>query len=348
MGGQICKVFGLYGKEESEIENEKIIKEEKIKVTQISISMNSDENGIDDMFITEYLNYIDILEILIFLFNNKIIFFKYPSMTRISEYENIINTMPISYINYQKNSNKLYLNYENKDFTNIYLIQNNSIKLLEEIIPLKIKDLIEISTIKIIVLDNTNEFCSCFELKNKKYQKIKTFEEDENGNENEDYNEIYSIRKCPNTNKFFILTKKFIQVFDSQNLELINNIYIENDDICFINYHYFIIVKSYYKKGYSRLSLVDLKTFKILNHTCSGYDKKKICRLQNIGNTRYFIASEWTNVSIPLIMELDKNKIYYVKDLANYNVNFETSLYFNNTIVIGGEEQISIFKLDIK
>ena len=327
--------------------------------------MKSYEKGFDDG-LTEYfnslnyLNYIYILEALICLYNNRIIFFKYPSMTRISEYENIINTMPISYINYQKKSNKLYLNYEKKDFTNIFLIQNNSIKLLEEIIPLKIKDLIEISSKKIIVLNDTYEFCSCFELKNKKYQIIKTFGEEENEEENEDenedknekddedYNEIYSLRKCPNANKFFILTKNFIQVYDSLNLELINNIYIENDDICFINYNYFIVVKSYYKKGYSRLSLFDLKTFKILNHTRSGLDKKNVCRLQNIGNTRYFIASEWTNVAIPIIMELDNNKIYYVKDLGDHNVNLETKLYFNNTIVIGGEDQISIFKLDIK
>ena len=199
MGEKICKVFGLYENDESRnnnMESKKIVKEEKIKVFESAILINSDKNEFSfDLSDIQYLNYIDILETLICLFEGKILFFKYPSLTQIFEYDNIINTMPIFYINYQKNSKKLYLNYENKDDTYIYLIQNNSIKLLEEIIPLEIKDLIEISSIKIIVLDSTNSFCTCFELKNKEYQKIKTFEEDEN--------EIYSIRKCPNTNKFF-------------------------------------------------------------------------------------------------------------------------------------------------
>ena len=61
--------------------------------------------------------------------------------------------------------------YEDKNVTNIYLIQKDSIKLLEEIIPLKINDHIEISSIKITVPDGTSSFCTCFELKTKNIKK---------------------------------------------------------------------------------------------------------------------------------------------------------------------------------
>ena len=181
-------------------------------------------------------------------------------------------------------------------------------------------------------------------MKNKEYQKIKIFGEDEN--------EIYSIRKCPQGNYFFVLKKEYIQVYDSQTLELINIIYIENDDICFVNYHYFIILKSYYKLGYSRIFLVDLNSFKILNRQDSGYENKDLSRLQSIGNKQYFIASRWTNVSKPIIMEVNNNnnnKIYYIKNLKENDVlPFNASLYFNDTIVIGGDNKIFIFKLHFK
>ena len=343
MGENISKVFVLYKSKESEVKNKnnnmknkKIIKEEKINVKEISIIFKSDQEDDFDSIDIECLNYIDILESLICLIEDKIIFLKYPSLTRNFEYENLENIKQIFYINYQKNSNKLYLYYKDKNVTNIYLIQKNSIKLLEEIIPLEIKDLIEISSIKIIVLDGTSSFCTCFELKNKEYQKIKTFGEDEN--------EIYSIRKSPQINYFFVLKKEYIQVFDTQTLELINIIYIENDDICFINHPYFIILKSYYKLGYSRLFLVDLKTFKILYRQDSGYQKKDFCRLQSSENKGYFSASDWKNVSNPIIIEANINKIYYIKDLKKSDVvSFNTSLYFNNTIVISGDNKIFNF-----
>ena len=351
MGEVISKAFDLNEKEESQVENrsnnvknKKLKKEDKIIVLERSIIINSDKEDRYNLGDIDYLNYIDILESLIFFYKYKMIFLKYPSLTRIIEYENIVNTKPVFYFNYQINSNKLYLNYENKDVTNIFLIQKKSIKLLEEIIPLEINDLIEISSIKIIVLDRKNSFCSCFELKNKEYQKIKIFGEDEN--------EIYSIRKCPQGNYFFVLKKEYIQVYDSQTLELINIIYIENDDICFVNYHYFIILKSYYKLGYSRIFLVDLNSFKILNRQDSGYENKDLSRLQSIGNKQYFIASRWTNVSKHIIMEVNNNnnnKIYYIKNLKENDVlPFNASLYFNDTIVIGGDNKIFIFKLHFK
>ena len=135
--------------------------------------------------------------------------------------------MDIYYYNYQKNSNKLYVNYKEKEYTNIFLIQNKTIKLLLEKIPLAIEDLIEISSQKIIVLYQNNNICSCFEFKNNEYEKIKTFT-----NRGEIYkpkglqnNEIfiYAIGNCPKGKKFFIANKIGIQIFDSKTLELIHH-----------------------------------------------------------------------------------------------------------------------------
>ena len=158
MGEVISKAFDLNEKEESQVENrsnnvknKKLKKEDKIIVLERSIIINSDKEDRYNLGDIDYLNYIDILESLIFFYKYKMIFLKYPSLTRIIEYENIVNTKPVFYFNYQINSNKLYLNYENKDVTNIFLIQKKSIKLLEEIIPLEINDLIEISSKKLLI-----------------------------------------------------------------------------------------------------------------------------------------------------------------------------------------------------
>ena len=326
-----------YEKEENKENNNNIKEEEKIQVINsrtILVNDNKDKESAkynNGIFSLKYIDYIDIIESLIYLYNEKVYFSEYPSFKRIVEYENNINIMDIYYCNYQKNSNKLYVNYNGKGFTNIYLIKNKSIKLLEEKIPLDIDDLIEISSIKIIVLDKTNNFCSCFELKNKIYQEIKKFTKGEN---------IYSVKRSPNGNKFFIMNTNCIQVYDSKTLELINVINIKNNDICFINNNNFIIFATDF------LILFNLKTFKKLDEYY--YSHIFMGRLHKIGNKGYFIAAELINVSRVKILELHNNKINYIRELDKNTIPFCTSLYFNNTLFIGGFNKIFMFTLDIK
>ena len=72
-------------------------------------------------------------------------------------------------------------------------------------------------------------------------------------------------------------------------------------------------------------------------------------RLQALGNTGYFIASQWTNVAYVKILEIKNNKINYVRNLADNLIPYNSSIYFDNTLFIDGcEEYINIFKLDFK
>ena len=254
--------------------------------------------------------------------------------------------MDIYYYNYQKNSNKLYVNYKEKAYTNVFLIQNKTIKLLSEKIPLAIEDLIEISSQKIIVLHKDNNICSCFEFKNNEYKKIKTFRKNcgkiytPKGLQNNEIF-IYSIGNFQKGKKFFIANRIGIQVFDSETLELINILFIDNNDICFLNYNYFVTIYT------SDITLFDLKTFKKLDSlNVFWIDGGK---LQVLGNTGYFIASQSTNVAKVKILEIKNNKINYVRYLTDNLIPYTSSLYFDNTIFIDGcEEYIRIFKLDFK
>ena len=334
MGDCVSKVYNSENKQilnKKEIENDILKEEQNVKIIEgRTILIESNENSY--LCIIKYLNYIDIIKSLICLFNEKIVFFKYPSFERNFEYENIINTNYIFYCNYQKDSNKLYLGRD--DFTNVYLIQNKSIKQLEEIIPLGIIDLIEISLIKIIVLDREKNIAVCFELKNKKYLKKKIIFGKKGI--------FYSIRKCPNADKFFLLNNLNIQIFDSKTLELISVLSIENNDICFLNKNHFITVNSHSRISFLRL--IDLKTIKILDNC---YKLTQMDFLQTIGNKRYFIAAESTNVSNLILMESNNNKINIVRRFKKY-MPFYRSLYFDNTLFCGGDNKIHTFKFDIK
>ena len=124
-------------------------------------------------------------------------------------------------------------------------------------------------------------------------------------------------------------------------MELINILFIDNKDICFLNYNYFVTIYT------SDITLFDLKTFKKL-------DSLKVFwrdggKLQVLGNTGYFIASQSTNVAKVKILEIKNNKINYVRYLTDNLIPYVSSLYFDNTIFIDGcEEDIRIFKLDFK
>lgn len=298
------------------------------------------------LFGNNKINYIDEIKSLICFSTFKINFISYPSFIRNVDFEEFINTMDIDYYNYQKNSNKLYVNYKKKEYTNVFLIQNKTIKLLFEEIPLAIEDLIEISSQKIIVMHKDNISCSCFEFKNNEYEKIKTFKRN-NGKiytpkgiqNNEIF--IHSIGNFPKGNKFFIANKIGIQVFDSETLELINILFIDNNDICFLNNNYFVTIYN------SDITLFDLKTFKKLDSLNVFWENGG--RLQALGNTGYFIASQWTNVAYVKILEIKNNKINYVRYLTDNLIPYNSSLYFDNTVFIDGcEEAIHIFKFDFK
>ena len=247
MGNFINESLDINEKDDNkneEINKNDILENEKIKIIERKTLLVS---KIRDCWIwgDNKINYIDEIKSLICFSPFKIYFFSYPSFKRNIDFEEFINTMDIYYYNYQKKSNKLYVNYKEKEYKNIFLFENKTIKLLFEKIPLAIEDLIEISSQKIIVLHKHNNICSCFEFKNNEYVKIKTFR-----NSGEIYkpkglqnNEIfiYSIGNCPKGKKFFIANKIGIQVFDSKTLELNHILFIDNNDICFLNYNYFII-----------------------------------------------------------------------------------------------------------
>ena len=347
MGNFVDESLDINEKDENkneETNKNDIIENEKIKIIErktLLVSRNRD----CWIWGNNKINYIDEIKSLICFSPYKIYFFSYPSFKRNIDFEEFINTMEIYYYNYQKNSNKLYVNYREKEYTNIFLIQNKTIKLLFEKIPLAIEDLIEISPQKIIVLHKDNNICSCFEFKNNGYEKIKTFR-----NSGEIYkpkglqnNEIfiYSIGNCPKGKKFFIANRIGIQVFDSKTLELINILFIDNTDICFLNYKYFVTIYT------SDVTLFDFKTFKKLDSLNVFW--RDGGRLQALGNTGYFIASQWTNVAYVKILEIKNNKINYVRNLADNLIPYNSSIYFDNTLCIDGcEEEIRIFKLDFK
>ena len=347
MGNFINESLDINEKDDNkneEINKNDILENEKIKIIERKTLLVS---KIRDCWIwgDNKINYIDEIKSLICFSPFKIYFFSYPSFKRNIDFEEFINTMDIYYYNYQKKSNKLYVNYKEKEYTNIFLFENKTIKLLFEKIPLAIEDLIEISSQKIIVLHKHNNICSCFEFKNNEYVKIKTFR-----NSGEIYkpkglqnNEIfiYSIGNCPKGKKFFIANKIGIQVFDSKTLELNHILFIDNNDICFLNYNYFITIYT------SDITLFDFKTFKKLDSFSVFW--RDGGRLQALGNTGYFIASQWTNVAYAKILEIKNNKINYVRNLADNLIPYNSSIYFDNTLFIDGcEEYINIFKLDFK
>jgi len=351
MGNFINESLDINEKDENkneETNKNDILENEKIKIKERKALLVSENR---DCWLWGYnnkINYIDEIKSLICFSPYKIYFFSYPSFIRNVDYEEFINTMDIYYYNYQKNSNKLYVNYKGKEYTNIFLIQNKTIKLLFETIPLAIKDLIEISSQKILVKHKDNNICSCFEFKNNEYEKIKTFRRN-NGKiyspkglqKNEIF--IYSIRNCPKGKKFFIANKIGIQVFDSETLELINILFIDNNDICFLNNNYFVTI-------YSRdVTLFDLKTFKKLD-SLNVFLRDGGGGLQALENTGYFIASQVTNVAHVKILEIKNNKINYVRYLTDdFPIGYNYSLYFDNTLFVDGcEEDIRIFKLDFK
>ena len=348
MGGLINESLDINEKDENKNEGTNkndLLENEKIKIIErktLLVSRNRD----CWIWGNNKINYIDEIKSLICFSPYKIYFFSYPSFIRNVDFEEFINTMDIYYYNYQKNSNKLYVNYKGKEYTNLFLIQNKTIKLLFEKIPLAIEDLIEISSQKIIVLHKGNNICSCFEFKNNEYEKIKTFRR----NRGKIYNPkglqnneifIYSIGNCPKGKKFFIANKIGIQVFDSKTLELIYILFIDNNDICFLNYNYFVTI-------YTRdITLFDFKTFKKLDSL--NVFREDGGRLQTLGDTGYFIASQSTNVADVKILEIKNNKINYVRYLADNLIPYNSSIYFDNTLCIDGcEEEIRIFKLDFK
>ena len=322
-----------------------ILENEKIKIIERK-TLLVNKNRDCWIWYNNKIYYIDEIKSLICYSPYKIYFFSYPSFIRNVDFEELINTMDIYYYNYQKNSNKLYVNYKEKAYTNVFLIQNKTIKLLSEKIPSAIEDLIEISSQKIIVLHKDNNICSCFEFKNNEYKKIKTFRKNcgkiykPKGLQNNEIF-IYSIGNFQKGKKFFIANRIGIQVFDSETLELINILLIDNNDICFLNNNYFITIYT------SDVTLFDLKTFKKLDSlNVFWIDGGK---LQVLGNTGYFIASQSTNVAKVKILEIKNNKINYVRYLTDNLIPYTSSLYFDNTIFIDGcEEDIRIFKLDFK
>ena len=296
MGNFINESLDINEKDENkneEANKNDILENEKIKIIErktLLVSKNRDCWIWGD----NKINYIDEIKSLICYSPYKIYFFSYPSFIRNVDFEELINTMDIYYYNYQKNSNKLYVNYKEKAYTNVFLIQNKTIKLLSEKIPSAIEDLIEISSQKIIVLHKDNNICSCFEFKNNEYKKIKTFRKNcgkiykPKGLQNNEIF-IYSIGNFQKGKKFFIANRIGIQVFDSETLELINILFIDNNDICFLNYNYFVTIYA------SDVTLFDFKTFKKLDSlNVFWIDGGK---LQVLGNTGYFIASQSTNVA---------------------------------------------------
>ena len=347
MGNFINESLDINEKDENKNEETNktdILENEKIKIIERKTLLVS---KIRDCWIwgDNKINYIDEIKSLICFSPFKIYFFSYPLFIRNVDFEEFINTMDIYYYNYQKKSKKLYENYKEKEYTNIFLIKNKTIKLLYEKIPLAIKDLIEISSEKIIVLHKDNNICSCFEFKNNEYEKIKTFRNcgkiyKPKGLQNNEIF-IYTIGNCPKGKKFFIANKIGIQVFDSKTLELNNILFIDNIDICFLNYNYFITIYT------SDITLFDFKTFKKLDSFNVFW--RDGGRLQALGNTGYFIASQWTNVAYVKILEIKNNKINYVRNLADNLIPYNSSIYFDNTLFIDGcEEYINIFKLDFK
>ena len=347
MGNFINESLDINEKDENKNEETNktdILENEKIKIIERKTLLVS---KIRDCWIwgDNKINYIDEIKSLICFSPFKIYFFSYPLFIRNVDFEEFINTMDIYYYNYQKKSNKLYVNYKEKEYTNIFLIKNKTIKLLYEKIPLAIKDLIEISSEKIIVLHKDNNICSCFEFKNNEYEKIKTFRNcgkiyKPKGLQNNEIF-IYTIGNCPKGKKFFIANKIGIQVFDSKTLELNLILFIDNIDICFLNYNYFITIYT------SDITLFDFKTFKKLDSFNVFW--RDGGRLQALGNTGYFIASQWTNVAYVKILEIKNNKINYVRNLADNLIPYNSSIYFDNTLFIDGcEEYINIFKLDFK
>ena len=347
MGGFINESLDINEKDENKNEETNktdILENEKIKIIERKTLLVS---KIRDCWIwgDNKINYIDEIKSLICFSPFKIYFFSYPLFIRNVDFEEFINTMDIYYYNYQKKSNKLYVNYKEKKYTNIFLIKNKTIKLLYEKIPLAIKDLIEISSEKIIVLHKDNNICSCFEFKNNEYEKIKTFRNcgkiyKPKGLQNNEIF-IYTIGNCPKGKKFFIANKIGIQVFDSKTLELNLILFIDNIDICFLNYNYFITIYT------SDITLFDFKTFKKLDSFNVFW--RDGGRLQALGNTGYFIASQWTNVAYVKILEIKNNKINYVRNLADNLIPYNSSIYFDNTLFIDGcEEYINVFKLDYK
>ena len=347
MGNFINESLDINEKDENKNEETNktdILENEKIKIIERKTLLVS---KIRDCWIwgDNKINYIDEIKSLICFSPFKIYFFSYPLFIRNVDFEEFINTMDIYYYNYQKKSNKLYVNYKEKEYTNIFLIKNKTIKLLYEKIPLAIEDLIEISSEKIIVLHKDNNICSCFEFKNNEYEKIKTFRNcgkiyKPKGLQNNEIF-IYTIGNCPKGKKFFIANKIGIQVFDSKTLELNLILFIDNIDICFLNYNYFITIYT------SDITLFDFKTFKKLDSFNVFW--RDGGRLQALGNTGYFIASQWTNVAYVKILEIKNNKINYVRNLADNLIPYNSSIYFDNTLFIDGcEEYINIFKLDFK
>lgn len=347
MGNFINESLDINEKDENKNEETNktdILENEKIKIIERKTLLVS---KIRDCWIwgDNKINYIDEIKSLICFSPFKIYFFSYPLFIRNVDFEEFINTMDIYYYNYQKKSNKLYVNYKKKEYTNIFLIKNKTIKLLYEKIPLAIEDLIEISSEKIIVLHKDNNICSCFEFKNNEYEKIKTFRNcgkiyKPKGLQNNEIF-IYTIGNCPKGKKFFIANKIGIQVFDSKTLELNHILFIDNIDICFLNYNYFITIYT------SDITLFDFKTFKKLDSFNAFW--RDGGRLQALGNTGYFIASQWTNVAYVKILEIKNNKINYVRNLADNLIPYNSSIYFDNTLFIDGcEEYINIFKLDFK
>ena len=343
MGELISNILDINEKEENKNEeiNRMSYKEEKIKIIESkSILIDKDRFNYPQK---NLLYYIDEIKLLICFYDYKIYCFSYPSFIRNIDYEEFINTMEISYYNYQKNSNKLYVNYFGNEYANIFLIQKKSIKLLFEKIPLQIKDLIEISLQRIIVLDYNNS-CICFEFKNNEYKKIKTF--GENGGKiytpkglivNDVF--IYSIKISPNRKKFFIINRIGIQVFDSKTLELINILFIDNMDACFLDNNHFVTICN------TTVNLFDLTTFKKLD-TLNVFFKDG-GRLQKLENTPYFIAAQWKTVASVVILELKNNKINYVRKINDFSIPYNSSINFNNTIFIdSGFEKIFIYKLD--
>ena len=312
------KIIELY---QNEIEKKNgLIKKKKIYIKCSKVEYSGD---------ITYINYIDIINSLICLIEQYIIFLEYPSFTRIYEYENIINTFNIFYCNYQKNSNKIYIFSIKNEFTSIYLIQKGSIKLLEEKLPLRIKDLIEISPTKIITLDYYDNGFICFELKGKEYKKIKAFK-----------TKGYSVRKSPYTDIFFIMNDKSINVFNCETLELVSVIHIRAKDICFLNNNRFITVDCY--SDYSRLTLFNLKTFKVLN---TFFPRTRYsCQLHTFGNKGNFIIAEESNVSRPLMFEIKNNKINYGREIEYFSLVFYSCLCLNNIIFIGGEKTILMYE----
>ena len=175
----------------------------------------------------------------------------------------------------------------------------------------------------------------CFELINTEYHEIKRI------------NNITSIKKIPNSNNLFcaINFKKNIELFEINKLELINVLYKESKDICFLNNKYFITVDSF--SNTSILSLFDLRKFKKLDdfvHPSNAY----MNRLIKIGKKRYFIVGNQSNVSSPSIYEIYNNKINYIMSISLGTLPFTSWLFFNNIIFIGGNNSISTFKFDIQ